>query len=155
MKIAIGSDHAGFQLKEVIKSKLAVWGYEVQDFGTNSTASVDFTVYGQKVAECVAQGKADRGIVICGNGLGMSYVANKVPGIRAALANTVLLAKQSRQHGNANVLSLGGRPETGGLETDKAVEIAKTWLETEFEGGRHQRRLDLITDVEKKYCKEG
>ncbi len=153
MKIAIGSDHAGFPLKEIIKSQLIDWGYDVQDYGTHSTESVDFTLYGQKVAESVSRGESDRGVVICGNGLGMSYVANKVPGIRAALATTVLLAQQSRQHGNANVLSLGGRPETGGIEPEKALAITKTWLETEFEGGRHQRRLDLITDIEKKYCK--
>ncbi len=153
MKIAIGSDHAGFQLKEIVKSTLTELGYEIVDFGTNSESSVDFPDYGTPVAEGVSNGDFDRGIVICGNGLGMSYVANKVPGIRCALATSVILAQESRKHGNANVLSLGGRPETGGLETDKALQIVKAWLETDYEGGRHQKRLDKIQLIENKYSK--
>src|SRR5208283_5334263 len=151
MKIAMGADHAGFRLKEILKSKLQEWGHEVQDFGTDSEKSVDYPVYGLPVAESVAQGKTERGIVICGNGLGMSYVANKVPGIRAALVTSVLLAVQSRQHSNANVLALGGRPETGGITPELAILILETWLKTEFEGGRHARRVEEIHQIEEKY----
>src|SRR5208283_1651892 len=153
MKIAMGADHAGFRLKEILKSKLQEWGHEVQDFGTDSEKPVDYPVYGLPVAESVAQGKAERGIAVCGNGLGMSYVANKVPGIRAALATSVVLAVQSRTHNNANVLALGGRPETGGIEPDKALEILDIWLKTEFEGGRHARRVEEIHQIEEKYDK--
>ncbi len=153
MKIAIGADHAGFQLKEILKSKLKEWGHEVQDFGTDSEKPVDYPVYGLPVAESVAQGKAERGIVVCGNGLGMSYVANKVPGIRAALVTSVELALHSRLHSNANVLALGGRPETGGIKPELAIPILETWLKTEFEGGRHARRVEEIHQIEEKYDK--
>ena len=154
MKIAMGADHAGYALKEILKRKLQEWGHEVQDFGTDSEKSVDYPVYGLPVAESVAQGKADRGVVICGNGLGMSYVANKVPGVRAALATSVLLAIQSRLHSNANVLALGGRPETGGIEPEQAIPILEVWLKTEFEGGRHVRRIEEIHQIEEKCDKK-
>jgi len=154
MKIAIGADHAGFRLKEILKKKLQEWGYEISDFGTDSEESVDYPIFGLPVAESVAQGSTDRGIVICGNGLGMCYVANKVPGIRAALANSVELAIQSRLHGDSNVLALGGRPETGGIGTEKAIQIVEVWLKTVFEGGRHSRRIEEIHKIEEKYEKK-
>ena len=153
MKISIGSDHAGFTLKELLKEKLISWGHEVNDLGTHDMNPVDFPIYGQKVAESVACGSSERGIVVCGNGLGMSYTANKVPGIRAALVNTILLAEESRKHGNANVLALGGRVETGGIPANLAVDILQKWLSTDFEGGRHQARLAEISAIESKYSK--
>ena len=153
MKIAIGADHAGFDLKEAIKQQLNAEGYQVTDHGTFNHDSVDFPDYALPVAEDVSQGKADRGIVVCGNGLGMSYTANKVPGVRAALVNNLILAVESRKHGNANVLSLGGRPDTGGIETPLALTIVETWLKTDFEGGRHAIRLEKIEKIDEKYRK--
>ena len=140
MKIAIASDHGGFELKENIKKYLAEREIEVLDLGTNSTDSVDYPIYGKACGEAVAEGKADRGIVCCGTGIGISIAANKVEGIRCSLCNDVTMAKLTRQHNDSNVLALGGR--TTGLQT--ALDIVAAWLDTEFEGGRHQRRVDML-----------
>jgi ribose 5-phosphate isomerase B len=149
MKIAIGCDHGGYELKEALKAYIEGRGAEVLDFGTYSSESVDYPVYGQKVAEAVSQKEADLGILICGTGLGMSYVANKVKGIRCACVSDVFSAEMARLHNDANVLAMGARVVGLGL----ATKIAETFLGTEFEGGRHQRRVDMITAVEEKYFK--
>ncbi|HOD74636.1 MAG TPA: ribose 5-phosphate isomerase B [Syntrophorhabdaceae bacterium] len=145
MKIAVGSDHAGFELKEYIKGILPPGEHEVADVGTHSPESVDYPDFGLEVARRVAAGEADRGIIVCGTGIGMSIAANKVRGIRAALVNDLYTAAQSRRHNDANVLVLGGRVIGKGL----AEEIVKTWLSTEFEGGRHLGRIRKIDDFEK------
>lgn len=149
MKIAIGCDHGGYELKEAIKEYIESKGAEVVDFGTYSTDSVDYPEYGQKVAEAVKMNEADLGVLICGTGLGMSYVANKVTGIRCACVSDVFSAEMSRLHNNANVLAIGARVVGLGL----AMKIVETFLGTEFEGGRHNRRVDMITAVENKYSK--
>src|SRR6267142_7210278 len=143
-RIAIGSDHAGFSLKEAIRKYLQAAGYPVDDQGTGSENSVDYPDFGKAVGERVASKKADLGIAVCGSGIGISIAANKVPGIRAALAHDVMTARLAREHNDANVLALGGRivtPET-------AVEMVQTFLDTAYLGGRHQRRLDKITQIE-------
>lgn len=140
MKIAVGSDHAGFELKEHSKKYLEEKGYEIIDCGTHSSESVDYPDYGKKVGETVASGKADYGVAICGSGIGISIAANKVKGIRAALVSEPLSAKLARQHNNANVLSMGGRL-TG---TQMAEEILDVFFSTEFEGGRHERRVSKL-----------
>jgi RpiB/LacA/LacB family sugar-phosphate isomerase len=145
VKIAIGSDHAGLELKEYIKQVLAGGDYEVKDYGTNSPQSVDYPDYGFKVAQAVAGGEADRGILVCGTGMGMSVVANKVNGVRAALAFDTYTAVQSRKHLDANVLVLGERVTGKGL----AEDIVKSWLSAEFEGGRHSGRIAKIEAFEK------
>lgn len=145
MKIAIGSDHAGLELKEDIKALLAAGDYEVTDLGTHSPASVDYPDLGFEVAKLVAAGGADRGILVCGTGIGMSVAANKVKGIRAALVFDLYTAIQSRKHLDANVLVLGGRVTGKGL----AEEIVKAWLSTDFEGGRHLGRIRKIEAFEK------
>ncbi len=147
MKIAIGSDHGGYHLKEHIKKYLEENDYEIKDFGTHSLESVDYPDFAQVVAEAVAAGEYDKGILICGTGLGISIAANKVKGIRATVVNDCYSAKMSRAHNNANILALGGRV----VGPDLATEITKIWLETPFEGGRHQRRIDKISDIENKY----
>jgi len=149
MKVALGCDHGGFELKEAIKKYISDKGVEVVDFGTYTTDSVDYPEYGMKVAEAVSQGEVEQGILICGTGLGMSYVANKVKGIRCACVSDVFSAEMSKLHNDANVLALGARVVGLGL----GLKIVETWLGTEFEGGRHQRRVDLITAVEDKYFK--
>ncbi len=149
MKIALGCDHGGYELKEAIKKYITDKGVEVLDCGTHSTDSVDYPDYGVKVAEAVSQGEADQGILICGTGLGMSYVANKVKGIRCACVSDVFSAEMSKLHNNANVLALGARVVGLGL----GLKIVETWLGAEFEGGRHNRRVDMITAVEDKYFK--
>jgi ribose 5-phosphate isomerase B len=149
MKIAIGSDHGGFELKAAVTAFLLEQGHEVADFGTKSNASCDYPIYGEKVGEAVSSGDCDQGIVICGTGLGISMAANKVPGIRAAVCTNEFMAAMAREHNDANVLALGARVLGEGL----ALRIVKVWLETEFAGGRHQRRIDLIHDIEKKYTK--
>jgi len=149
MKIALGCDHGGYELKEAIKKYITDKGAEVLDCGTHTTDSVDYPEYGLKVAEAVAEGQADQGILICGTGLGMSYVANKVKGIRCACVSDVFSAEMSKLHNDANVLALGARVVGLGL----GLKIVETWLGTEFEGGRHQRRVDMITAVEDKYFK--
>lgn len=140
MKIAIASDHGGFGLKENIKKYLEERNIEVMDLGTYSEESVDYPVYGKACGEAVANGEADRGIVCCGTGIGISIAANKVKGVRCALCTDVTMAQLTRKHNNANVLALGGR--TTGLQT--ALDITAAWLDTEFEGGRHQRRIDML-----------
>lgn len=143
MKIALASDHAGYKLKEAIKEYLTE--HELIDFGTHSTESIDYPDTGFKVAEAVAKGECEKGILICGSGLGMCIVANKVKGIRAALCNSVELARLSRQHNDANILVLQGRF----ISKKQAGDIIKIWFSTEFDGGRHRRRIDKISRYEK------
>ncbi|MHB8110573.1 MAG: ribose 5-phosphate isomerase B [Syntrophorhabdaceae bacterium] len=145
MKIAIGSDHAGLELKDYIKSILLADKYDIKDFGTNSHESVDYPDYGFVLAKAVAAGEADRGILVCGTGIGMSVVANKVKGIRAALATDTYTAIQSRKHLDANILVLGERVIGKGM----AESIVKAWLAAEFEGGRHSGRITKIEEFEK------
>lgn len=149
MKIAIGCDHGGIVLKDAVTSTLEALGAEVVDLGTNSTDSVDYPTYGLKVAETVASGQCDAGVIMCGTGIGISISANKVPGIRCAVVTNTYMAKLTKNHNNANVISLGGRVIT----PDEAKDIVTAWYTAEYEGGRHQRRLDMITDIEKKYSK--
>ncbi len=144
MKVAIGCDHGGLHLKEDIKSLLADGGYEVTDFGTNSTDSVDYPDIAVPVANAVANSEFDRGILICGTGIGIGIAANKVKGIRAALCHDTFSAHASREHNNANILTMGERIIGPGLARD----IVKIWLTTEFEGGRHERRVAKIADIE-------
>jgi ribose 5-phosphate isomerase B len=140
MKIAIGSDHAGFEYKEKIKILLSQLGHEVKDFGTHSNEPVDYPVYIRPVAEAVARGEFERGIVLGGSGNGEAIVANKVKGIRCGLCWNIESARLNRQHNNANVLSLGQRM----MSLEMALEIVKVWLETPFEGGRHEKRIQQI-----------
>jgi ribose 5-phosphate isomerase B len=142
--IVIGSDHGGLELKEEIKALLAERGIECQDLGTNNGDSVDYPDYGQQVARRVSEGRAEKGILVCGTGIGMSIVANKFPGIRAALATDVFMATMAKEHNNANILVLGGRV----LQNDVARQMVAAWLDTEFAGGRHQGRLDKISALE-------
>ncbi len=143
MKIALASDHGGFALKESLKEYLIGQNIEVLDLGTDSEESVDYPIYGEKCARAVVENKAERGIVVCGTGIGISIAANKVSGIRCALCTDVNMATLSRQHNNANILALGGRTTSD----DEAKKILDAWLKTEFEGGRHQRRIDMIDDI--------
>ena len=140
MKIAIASDHGGYQLKEEVKKYLEDRGIEILDLGTNSEESVDYPEYGHACGEAVARGKADRGIVCCGTGIGISIAANKVKGVRCALCTDVNMAVMTRKHNDANMLAMGGRT----TDTKTALEITAAWLDTEFEGGRHQRRVDML-----------
>ena len=140
MKIAIGSDHAGFRYKETIKELLADLGHVVTDFGTHSEESVDYPLFIRPVAEAVARGEFERGIVLGGSGNGEAITANRVKGVRCALCWNVESARLARQHNNANVLSLGERTMT----SETALQIVRVWLDTPFEGGRHQRRIELI-----------
>ena len=144
MKVAIASDHAGFELKENIKNRLT--SCELIDYGTDSEKSVDYPDFGFEAAEAVSTGKCEKGIIICGSGIGMSIVANKVKGIRAALCQTKEFAELSRRHNNANVLVLSGRF----ISYHLALEIIDVWLNTKFEGERHQNRLDKISKYEEK-----
>lgn len=144
MKIVLGSDHASVELKDYIKAELMKLEYEINDQGAYSEKSVDYPDYAVKVANEVTSKKADYGILFCGSGLGMSIAANKVKGIRATLCNDLYLADMARRHNNANILVLGGRVVGKGL----AIEIVKKFLNTAFEGGRHQYRLDKITKIE-------
>ena len=146
MRIGIGCDHRGFTLKEVLKNTLKREGYHVVDFGTDTTKSVDYPDYAIPLAEAVARGELDRGILICNSGIGMSIAANKVRGVYAALVYHIDLASYSRLHNNSNVLCLGAEF----IPPKKAKEIVKIWLKTSFEGGRHQRRLEKIIEYEKK-----
>ena len=146
MRIAVGSDHGGLELKECIKGFLLKEGIEYTDFGTLNTNSVDYPDFAQNVASVVASGEYDRGILCCGTGIGISIAANKVHGIRAALCGDCYSAKMSRRHNDANILCLGGRVTGPGL----ALEIVNSWLKTGFDGGRHQNRIDKITDMERK-----
>ena len=142
-KIAIASDHGGFELKETVIAHLLSDGWEIDDLGPNNEDSVDYPDYGIKLAEIIANKKVERGIVICGTGLGMSIVVNRFPGIRGTLCSDIYTAKMSREHNDSNILIMGGRVIGRGL----ASEIVDTWLNTAFEGGRHQRRLDKINEI--------
>jgi ribose 5-phosphate isomerase B len=146
VRIAIGADHAGFPLKEHVKLTLQALGHGVDDHGTHSEDPVDYPPICREVARAVAEGRADRGIVLGGSGQGEQIAANKVAGVRAALCNDLYTARLSRQHNDANVLSMGGRIVAFGL----ADEIVTLWLETSFEGGRHQRRVDQIREMERR-----
>ncbi len=143
MRIAVASDHGGFALKEIVKRHLQERGYEVLDLGTDSTDSVDYPVYGKACGEAVAGGKADLGVVVCGTGIGISIAANKVKGVRCGLCTSVEMAKLTKQHNNANILALGGRT----TEPDLALEITDAWLDTDFEGGRHERRTNMLDEM--------
>jgi ribose 5-phosphate isomerase B len=147
MKIAVGSDHAGFALKEHLKATLAADGHDVVDLGTDSEEAVDYPPICAEVGRTVVKGEADRGIVLGGSGQGEQIAANKVHGVRAALCNDLYTARLSREHNDANVLSMGGRIVAAGL----AVEILRLWLATPFEGGRHQRRIDQIREIEESF----
>ncbi len=143
--IAIASDHAGREMKEDLKELLLELGLEFFDMGTDDDESVDYPDYGIPLAKKVSEGEFERGILVCGTGVGMSILANKFKGIRAALVNDLFTAQMAKEHNNANILVIGGRVTGKGLARD----IVKTWLTTEFAGGRHQRRLDKIEDIEK------
>ncbi len=145
MKIAVGSDHAGFSLKERMRPILERAGHEVVDVGTDSEESTDYPRYASQAARMVADGDADRAVLCCGSGVGVSIVANKVDGVRAVNAHDPDEAETSRRHNDANVLALAGRR----LEEGDAAEIVERFLETEFEGGRHERRVDQISAVER------
>ena len=151
MKIAIASDHGGYELKEELKKYLAERGdIEVLDLGTDSEDSVDYPDYGVKCGEAVADGRAERGVVCCGTGIGISIACNKVRGIRACTCSEPYSAEYSRRHNNANIITFGAR--VIGIETAK--QIVKVFMETEFEGGRHQRRVDELMDIEKRNCEK-
>jgi ribose 5-phosphate isomerase B len=151
VRITIGSDHAGFRLKEHLKQVLKEDGHEVDDLGTHSEESVDYPPICAAVGRAVAAGRAERGIVLGGSGQGEQLAANKVKGVRAALCNDLYTARLSREHNDANVLSLGGRVVGEGL----ADEILRLWLATPFAGGRHARRVDQISDIENETIEEG
>ncbi|RLB96443.1 MAG: ribose 5-phosphate isomerase B [Deltaproteobacteria bacterium] len=140
MKIIVGSDHAGYSMKEKVKTFLQDRGIMVEDVGTYSEKSVDYPDFGKKVARKVSDGRFERGILICGTGIGMSMVANRFKGVRAALANDLFSAIMSRRHNNANILVMGGRL----IGDTLALQLVDAWLETPFDGGVHQRRLDKL-----------
>ncbi|MGL4388066.1 MAG: ribose 5-phosphate isomerase B [Brevinema sp.] len=144
MKIALGTDHAGFELKEQVKKWLIDHNYEIADCGTNSLDSVDYIDFAYAAASQVADHISDKAVIFCGTGLGSSYVANKVHGIRAALCENEYSARLSRQHNDANVLVLGGRV----LTTERALAILEIWLNTSFDGGRHLDRINKISTIE-------
>lgn len=145
MKIALGADHAGFELKEEIKRQLAVAGVQTDDRGAHSSESVDYPDFARAVGEEVARRHADFGILVCGTGIGMSMSANKVPGIRAAKADTEYEAEMARAHNDANVLCLGARV----IDAATAEKLVRKFLETRFEGGRHQRRVDKVMALDR------
>ena len=149
LKTAIGSDHRGYAMKEAIKMTLESLGVSVNDKGAYSDESVDYPEFARKVAKSISECECDRGILICGSGIGMAITANKFPGVRAALCHDLNTAKMSRLHNDANVLVLG---EIVGLEL--AREMLTVWMKTQFEGGRHQKRLDLIRSIENNNFKE-
>ena len=150
MKIGLGCDHGGYNLKEEIKKHLEVRGIEFIDYGTrNGIDSVDYPIYGEKVANAVISKEVDYGIVCCGTGIGISLAANKVSGIRCAVVSDTFSAKMSKAHNNANMLSLGERVLGRGL----ALEIVDAWINTEFEGDRHSRRVDMIKEIEARHSK--
>ncbi len=140
MKIIIGSDHAGYPMKEKVTAHLRERGVQVEDIGTHSEEAVDYTDFGKNVARKVSDGSFDRGILICGTGLGMSMVANRFRGVRAALANDLFSAIMSRRHNDSNIMAMGGRL----IGDTLAFQLVDTWLETPFDGGRHQRRLEKM-----------
>ena len=144
MKIVVGSDHAAYELKEAIKEKLINEGHEVIDVGCDSPESVDYPKYGHAVGRAVASGEAERGIAVCGSGIGISIACNKVPGIRAALCTSVEMAEMCRRHNNANVVCMGARM----ISQELAFDIVDKWMTTEFEGGKHLRRINEIEDLD-------
>jgi len=143
-RIAIGADHAGFAVKQAIKKHLEQAGYNVDDVGTESEESVDYPEFARAVAEKVAGGMAQLGVLVCGTGMGMAIAANKVPGIRAAVAHDKMTARLAREHNDANVLTLGARV----VDPSQAVEIVREFLDAQFAGGRHQRRIDKIAEMD-------
>jgi ribose 5-phosphate isomerase B len=145
MKISLGADHAGYELKDKIRQHLQQSSIDVQDEGTNSADSVDYPDYARKVAHDVSEGRADLGILVCGSGIGMAISANKVAGIRAANVSTEYEAQMCREHNNANVLALGSRI----LKEEDAFKIVDKWLATAFAGGRHERRVEKISAIER------
>lgn len=148
--VAIGADHGGYRMKEMLTGVLEAAGYQVIDCGTDSTDSVDYPDFAFAVAQLVSQGKADRGVIIDGAGIGSCMTANKVPGVRAAMCYDQATAFNSREHNNANVLTLGA----GLLGDNLAKQVLETWLNTEFAGGRHARRIDKIMEIERRYLKK-
>lgn len=142
--VVIGSDHGGLELKSVLSEALRQRGLEIADLGTDNGDSVDYPDFAEKVAGAVSRGEAQQGILICGTGIGMSIVANKFPGVRAALVTDEYMARMAKEHNNANILVLGGRV----LEAMTACRIVGVWLDAVYEGGRHQRRLDKIAQLE-------
>lgn len=148
MKVALAADHGGYRLKQEIKALLESLHISYEDFGCECETSVDYPDYALPVAEKVASGEFDRGILVCGTGIGMSIAANKVPGIRCALVHDTFSAKATREHNDSNVLAMGERVIGPGL----ALDIVKIWLETEFAGGRHERRVDKIKEIEAKHA---
>jgi ribose 5-phosphate isomerase B len=150
MKIIVGCDHGGYELKEKVVPHLRSQSYEVEDVGTHSMESVDYPVYALKVARAIADGRADRGILICGSGIGMCMAANRVSGVRAIQISEPYAAKMSRRHNDSNILCLGGRF----IGQDLAFEVVDTWLKEPFEGGRHQRRVDLMDSLAAESIKE-
>jgi len=151
MRIAIGSDHAGFPLKEELKRRLRNEGHEIVDYGCHSTDPVDYPDLAVPVAEAVRKGEVERGLLMCGTGIGMTMAANKIPGIRAALCSEPYAARLSREHNDANVLTLGGRLVGGEL----AMEVARVFLGTPFAGGRHSRRVEKIGQIEHRFESAG
>mgnify|MGYP003376291178 FL=1 len=143
--IAIANDHVGLELKAKIIEVLEKKGLEYKDFGTYTSERTDYPIYSQQAADAVASGECDRGILVCGTGVGISLAANKVPGIRCVVCSDCYTAKLSRQHNNTNMLAMGARV----VGADLAQMITEIWLDTEYEGGRHQRRLDMIAQIEK------
>lgn len=145
MKIALAADHAGYQEKESVKNMLDDLGIEYQDLGTTSTDSVDYPDYARKVADAVAKGEVEQGLLVCGSGTGMAIAANKIKGIRAAVAWNEDIARLARQHNDANVLALPARF----MSDEEAKQVLKAWFAANFEGGRHERRVDKIKELEK------
>ncbi len=143
MKIALACDHAGYEMKMAIKEKLEGEGYEILDLGTDSTESVDYPIYGKAIGEAVAQGKAEKGIAVCGTGIGISIAANKVKGIRCALCTSVEMARLAKEHNNANILAMGGRTTSKEL----AFQMIDEWFNAEFLGGKHQRRISMLDEM--------
>ena len=146
MRVAIGNDHSAVELKEIIADYVRELGHEAINLGTDTTQSCDYPLYGEKVGRAVVSGEADLGIAICGTGLGISLAANKVKGVRACVCSEPYTARMSRLHNNANVLCFGARV----VGSELAKMITQVWLETDFEGGRHQRRVDQIMEIEGK-----
>lgn len=147
--LLLGSDHGGFPLKEAVKELLNKRGIDFEDCGTINGESVDYPDFGEKVASGVSTGKAEKGLLFCGTGIGMSIVANKFPRVRAALVTDVFMARMAKEHNNANILVLGGRV----LDSKKAKRMVAAWLDAAFEGGRHQERLDKIGLLERELCR--
>lgn len=143
MKIALASDHGGYELKLAVAEHLKERGIETVDLGTHSTESVDYPIYGKKCGEYVANGEADLGMVFCGTGIGISIATNKVHGIRCALVYSVETAKLAKQHNNANIISMGGRT----VSTELAIQMTDAWLDEEFLGGHHQPRVDMLNEM--------